>query len=200
MIKILIFTFLYLILNASAFSKNTTIKNLESCLKNQSELITDETKKEICIQKHSSNIPIDIIKIIRAELSFNNDALFLHVEFKNISTDYIITDLNIDFHHEIDYGSQKGVLHLQQSYNKNLGWSGFWVEPLQTDNISMDIYGYPWKSMDTHGYPWIVQGYPAGQILAGWPVDASLYAELQACQKDSNLLVACPWMQQPSCQ
>ena len=143
MIKILIFTFLYLILNASAFSKNTTIKNLESCLKNQSELITDETKKEICIQKHSSNIPIDIIKIIRAELSFNNDALFLHVEFKNISTDYIITDLNIDFHHEIDYGSQKGVLHLQQSYNKDLGWSGFWVEPLQTDNISMDIYGYP---------------------------------------------------------
>ena len=144
-LSILFFT-LFLGENAYAFLKNNTISNLEKCIKKSSELISYEVRKERCIVKYASKIPSDSIKIINAKLYYSLDALFLQVNFKNVSKDFIITDLDINFSHEVDYGKDKGFLHLEQFENiQNSEWDGWWVEPNQSENINMDIYGYPNK-------------------------------------------------------
>ena len=145
LLSILAFTLL-LCGNSYAFLKNNTISNLEKCIKKSSELISYEVRKERCIVKYASKIPSDSIKIINAKLHYSYGALFLQVNFKNVSKDFIITDLDINFSHEVDYGKDKGFLHLEQFENiQNSEWDGWWVEPNQGENINMDIYGYPNK-------------------------------------------------------
>ena len=138
--KKLIFCFLitfFLNSNAHSFFKNNTTAKLEECIFKSSNLISEDSKKDRCITKYAAEIPLDSVAISRTVLnSWKTGNLFLSVHFVNMSTDYIITDLVVEFTHKVDYGKDRGVLHLVDNFRMN-----YFIEPGDgTENITQ-IHG-----------------------------------------------------------
>ncbi len=133
----------FLNINAHSFSKNNTTTKLEECISKSSNLLSEDNKKERCIMKYASNIPLESVRIYKSSLSHINGAITLSVGFDNVSTDYIITDLDIAFIHNVDYGNDRGILYLEHTENiKNKSWDLFFVAPGEDDSDFMSIHEY----------------------------------------------------------
>ena len=123
--------------NAHSFLKNNTTAKLEECIFKSSDLISEYSKNDRCITKYADEIPLDSVGISRTVLkAWKTGNLFLSVHFVNMSTDYIITDLVVEFTHKVDYGNDRGVLHLVDNFRMN-----YFIEPSDgTENITQ-IHG-----------------------------------------------------------
>lgn len=140
LIFFLLITF-FLSSNAHSFLNNNTTAKLEECIFKSSNLLSEESKKERCITKHASKIPLESVRVYKSFLTHIKGAITLTVYFENVSTDYIITDLDIDFFHEVDYGNDRGILHLEHTFNiENKSWDLFFVEPGDSDQDFMSVH------------------------------------------------------------
>ena len=112
--KILGVVVLNLLLSNTVFSfeyvGKSTIKNLDKCINNSSNLLDADDTKDRCITKFQKKINKDIISG-KASIGDSNGYLKLIYRFENISEDIVITGYEVFFKHYVSYDGFSGYIY-----------------------------------------------------------------------------------------
>ena len=136
--KLLGIVVLGLLLSGNAYSKDNTIKNLEKCINSKSKLLDERNIKNICIFKHQKKLSTKIAKLKKIRAS-GKEYLFAEASLTNMSTDYLISEIILEFIHNIQYGENKGLLILEQKLNKIDQFDHYWIEPGNSDRAVISL-------------------------------------------------------------
>ena len=135
--KLLGIVVLGLLLSGNVYAENT-LRDLEKCINSKSKLLDAENIKNTCIFKLQKKLPANLAKL-KDITATGREYLIVEAKLTNISTDHLITEVLLQFHHDVQYDKEKGLLILEEDKTEIDQFSYYWIEPGNSDRAVLSL-------------------------------------------------------------
>lgn len=130
LLGIIVFSLLFC---GNAYAENT-VSDLEKCINSKSKLLDKENIKNTCVFKLQKKLSTKLVKLTKITANGKNyadgtDYVIAEGRVTNISTDYLITEVLLQFYHNVQYGEEKGLLILEDPKTEIDEFGYSWFEP-----------------------------------------------------------------------